>query len=74
MQVKKILLFSKNNRIFPVKQQGILKNNKVFRCRQQVLWEAYVLRFSQMPHYDCHFMLQKAVAEFVVARFVQFFL
>ena len=47
---------------------------KVFRCRQQVLWEAYVLRFSQMPHYDCHFMLQKAVAEFVVARFVQFFL
>jgi len=74
MQVKKILLFSKNNRIFPVKQQGILKNNKVFQCRQQVLWEAYVLRFSQMPHYDCHFMLQKAVAEFVVARFVQFFL
>lgn len=74
MQVKKILLFSKNNRVFPVKQQGILKNNKVFQCRQQVLWEAYVLRFSQMPHYDCHFMLQKAVAEFVVARFVQFFL
>ena len=47
---------------------------KVFQCKQQVLWEAYVLRFSQMPHYDCHFMLQKAVAEFVVARFVQFFL
>ena len=70
MQVKKILLFFENNRIFPVKQQGILKNNKVFQCRQQVLWEAYVLRFSQMPHYDCHFMLQKAVAEFVVARFV----
>lgn len=46
------------------------KNNKVFRSKQQVLWEAYVLRFSQMPHYDCHFMLQKAVAEFVVARFV----
>ena len=53
---------------------GSKKNNKVFQCRQQVLWEAFVLRFSQMPHYDCHFMLQKAVAEFVVARFVQFFL
>ncbi len=67
MQVKKVLLFFENNRTFPVKQQGILK-------KQQGLWEAYVLRFSQMPHYDCHFMLQKAVAEFVVARFVQFFL
>lgn len=52
------------------KTTGDFKNNKVFRSKQQVLWEAYVLRFSQMPHYDCHFMLQKAVAEFVVARFV----
>jgi len=28
MQVKKILLFLKNNRIFPVKQQGILKKQQ----------------------------------------------
>jgi hypothetical protein len=28
MQVKKILLFFENNRIFPVKQQGILKKQQ----------------------------------------------
>mgnify|MGYP000727194302 CR=1 FL=1 len=74
MQVKKILLFSKKQQDLSGKTTGDFKKQQVFQCKQQVLWEAYVLRFSQMPHYDCHFMLQKAVAEFVVARFVQFFL